>query len=165
MFKKEDQKRVPVEINQIILDVLALLHLEMEAIDVVVTTTLADNLPRVLGDRIQLQQVILNLVRNAVDAMNSITGRVRILRVGSGRSETGNVVVSISDSGTGIEPVNLDRIFEPFFTTKATGMGMGLSICRSIVEDHGGRLSALPGSSYGSVFEIILPELSQGAVA
>jgi signal transduction histidine kinase/ABC-type uncharacterized transport system substrate-binding protein len=164
MFKKEVQKQNPVDVNQIIREVLALLHIEMEASRVVLTMALAGDLPRVLGDRTQLQQVILNLVRNALDAMTSVNGRARTLRVRSEWSKAGNVVVSISDSGTGIEPANLDRIFEPFFTTKATGMGMGLSICRSIVEDHGGRLSAAPGSLYGSVFEIVLPELPQGAV-
>jgi signal transduction histidine kinase len=104
-----------------------------------------------------LQQVILNLVRNAIEAMGAVNSRPRVLKVESAATESGELIVTIEDNGPGIEPDVLARLFEPFVTTKSTGMGMGLSICRSIVEAHGGRLSTAPASPHGTVFEIVLP--------
>jgi signal transduction histidine kinase len=157
MFKKDIQQKTPIDINDLVRDVLVLLHIELEEIDVAVKTVLADGIPPVLGDRTQLQQVILNLVRNAVDAMSAVNDRARTLHIRSECDDSGDVIVSIKDSGIGIDPENMDRIFEPFFTTKSKGMGMGLSICHSIVDDHGGSLSAEPIKPHGSLFQLVLP--------
>jgi signal transduction histidine kinase len=110
-----------------------------------------------MGNRVQLQQVILNLVMNAIEAMSTVTDGERTLRVRSDVHQPGDLTVTIEDSGTGIDPASAERIFEPFFTTKSEGMGMGLSICRSIIEAHGGTLSAAPGQPRGSVFRFTLP--------
>jgi C4-dicarboxylate-specific signal transduction histidine kinase len=110
----------------------------------------------VLGDRIQLQQVLLNLIMNSIEAMAAVTDRARSLAVESQVDESGNILVAIRDSGPGLG-LEADRVFAPFFTTKANGIGMGLSISRSLVEDHGGRLWATPNSPYGAVFYFTLP--------
>jgi len=107
---------------------------------------------RLLANRIQLQQVILNLTMNAIDAMSSVTGR-RLLTIATGIDENRMVRMTVEDTGSGIDPAHLDRIFEPFFTTKSTGMGLGLCICRSIVETHGGKLWASPRSPFGTQFK------------
>jgi signal transduction histidine kinase len=109
----------------------------------------------VLGDKVQLQQVVLNLVMNAVEAMQSVQNRV--LKVQTDQTNPGMVRVSIEDTGTGIDPSNLDRIFKPYFTTKANGMGMGLVICRSIIENHDGRVWVSPRTTGGSIFQFELP--------
>ncbi|PYV53086.1 MAG: hypothetical protein DMG98_22050 [Acidobacteria bacterium] len=124
---------------------------------VTVRTELAADAPPVLGDRIQLQQVILNLVRNAIDAMSTIGDRPRELLIRSAK-DTNSVLIQIEDSGSGLDPEQAERIFEPFFTTKPQGLGMGLSISRSIIEAHGGRLWASPGLSHGAVFQFTLPK-------
>jgi C4-dicarboxylate-specific signal transduction histidine kinase len=163
MFNKETSTRAPVEVNDVIREVLTLLRLELEEREVSVRLGLTEGLPQVTADRIQLVQVVLNLVRNASDAMASIDNRPRILRMRSVANGSGDVLITIEDSGTGIDPENLDRVFEPFFTTKPQGMGMGLSICRSIIEDHGGRLSVAVATPYGSVFQIALPARKEAA--
>jgi signal transduction histidine kinase len=122
-----------------------------------VQTKLADGLPRVFGNRIQLQQVILNLVINALEAMATTRERDRTLRVKSAVHSPDGVLIAVEDSGAGIDPQNVERIFDALFTTKSNGMGMGLSICRSIIETHHGRLWATVGADYGSVFHIALP--------
>jgi signal transduction histidine kinase len=121
---------------------------------------LAKLLPQVHGHRGQLQQVLLNIINNAADAMRTIDDRTRLLRVKSGTLKSNGVMISIGDSGPGIEPKNVDRIFDAFFTTKANGMGMGLAICRSIIETHDGTLSVTPGIPHGSVFQVVLPGLT-----
>jgi signal transduction histidine kinase len=123
--------------------------------DVHVRLDLAFDLPRVLGDRVQLQQVLINLAMNGIDSMRTIVGRPRELVFKSTKCANG-VLVQVQDSGTGLNADAIDRIFEPFFSTKSQGIGMGLSISRSIIESHGGLLWAEPGS-YGSVFQITLP--------
>jgi C4-dicarboxylate-specific signal transduction histidine kinase len=163
MFNKEASIREPVEVNDVIREVLTLLRLELEEREVSVRSGLTEGLPQVTADRIQLVQVVLNLVRNANDAMASIDDRSRILRMRSVADGSDNVLITIEDSGTGIDPENFDRVFEPFFTTKPQGMGMGLSICRSIIEDHGGRLSVAVATPYGSVFQIALPARKEAA--
>jgi signal transduction histidine kinase len=110
----------------------------------------------ILGDRIQLQQVIINLVMNGIEAMQSVTDRSHELVVRSGQDQT-QVLVSVTDCGVGISAENADRLFNPFFTTKSSGMGMGLSICRSIMEAHGGRLWATANTSNGATFQFTLP--------
>jgi C4-dicarboxylate-specific signal transduction histidine kinase len=122
-----------------------------------VHTNLDENLPLVPADRAQLQQVIFNLVMNAIDAMDTVIDRARSLRVTSELKSSDSVVVKIADSGTVIAPENIARIFDTFFTTKSHGMGMGLAICCSIIESHGGTLSASPGDPHGAVFQLILP--------
>jgi PAS domain S-box-containing protein len=156
MFKKNSQGNTAVDVNDLVREVLALVRGELDNRRVSVRTEL-EQLPQVLVDRVQLQQVILNLIMNARDAMASVDGRARVLRLRTERHEPGGIMVSVQDSGTGIGKRDMDRIFEPFFTTKPQGMGMGLSICRSIVEAHGGRLTASHGHPYGSVFQVILP--------
>ena len=156
MFKKHATARSAVDVNQLVLEGLALLRSELHRNDVLIETDLSDKLPPVIADRVQLQQVLSNLVTNAVEAM-SLTDGERVLRIGSGADGSGNVIVSIEDTGPGIGADDLDRIFEAFYTTKTTGMGLGLAICRSIIESHGGRLTAAPTKPHGTVFRIVLP--------
>jgi PAS domain S-box-containing protein len=157
MFKNESQKRVLVDINELIREVLALVQGDLLEHRISVFTFLSADLPQVMADRVQLQQVIMNLVTNAIDAMKPITDRPQTLRAKSEVRDGEFVVVTIEDSGTGIDPEKMDRLFETFFTTKPHGMGMGLSICRSIVEAHRGRLWASAGAQHGSVFRFELP--------
>jgi signal transduction histidine kinase len=110
-----------------------------------------------LGDRVQLQQVIINLVMNGIEAMQSVTDRPRELVVRSGQDQPGHALISVADCGVGIAAENVDRLFNPFFTTKSGGMGMGLSICRSIMEAHGGRLWATATMPHGAMFQFTLP--------
>jgi signal transduction histidine kinase len=159
MFKRELQDKTPVDLNDVIQDVLGFLRGELQRQRIVVQTELTRPLPLVLGHSGQLQQVILNLVRNAADAMDSVSGRARVLRVQSTVHDHDDVLVSVEDAGTGIDPKDIDRIFDSFFTTKSEGMGMGLSICRSIIEGYGGKLWASSGVDHGSVFNILLPAL------
>ena len=154
MFDREGSERTPVELNDLINEVLRLAYGELQAQGIVVETDLSGTLPLVPGHRGQLQQVILNLVTNAADAMESVPDRSRTLRIKSVVQGANSVLVSIADSGTGINPRDIDRIFESFFTTKSKGMGMGLSICRSIIEAHDGRLWASSDLGHGSVFNI-----------
>jgi signal transduction histidine kinase len=114
-------------------------------------------LPSVLGDRVQLQQVIINLVLNALQAMASVTGRRRVVLIRSQREHDGRVVVAVADTGDGIDTKSMDKLFQAFFTTKPSGMGMGLSICRSIIEAHGGQVSAANNPGPGATFQFILP--------
>jgi signal transduction histidine kinase len=118
---------------------------------------LSEGLPHIFGDRVQLQQVILNLIMNAIESMSEVSERSRALLISTSKSEPRGVLVAISDSGLGLPPASLARIFEPFYTTKSNGLGMGLSICRSIVEAHGGRLWATPNQPHGAVFCMMLP--------
>ena len=136
MFRKDGQDETTVDLNGIIQDVLGLVRGELQAQGIIVQTELTKPLPLVLGHSGQLQQVILNLVRNAADAMGSISGRARVLKLKTAIHDHDGVLVSVEDLGTGIDPKDIDRIFESFFTTKSQGMGMGLSICRSIIEAH-----------------------------
>jgi len=150
-------KRTELDINRIIQDVSILLRNELTRNRVFLRTDLAADLPRAHGDPVQLQQVLINLIMNAVEAMRSSTGRTRELLVRSARNEDG-VLIQVQDSGPGIEPELAERIFEPFFTTKAEGIGMGLSISRSIIESHGGKLSIMPVSQ-GALFQLTLPPI------
>jgi signal transduction histidine kinase len=162
MFKKEPQKKVLVDVNGPIRDVLALLQAEFDRKRVLLQTDLGSDLPKVRAEPAQLQQVFLNLFMNAVDAMNIVTGRERTLKVTSAPQMPNEVLVSIEDSGPGIDPNIMDRIFNPFFTTKSQGMGMGLSICRSIIESHSGRLQVAPGATCGTAFQAVLPTAGVG---
>jgi signal transduction histidine kinase len=155
IFSNTELSKEPIDINELITSVLTTLRVTLRKYDIDVQAQFDDGLPSIEGNRIQLQQVILNLVMNAIEAMQS--GYPRMLRVYSGLSASGGVRVSIEDSGAGIDAGNLDRIFKPLFTTKARGMGMGLSICRSIVEAHGGRIRASTAPRGGAIFEVELP--------
>jgi signal transduction histidine kinase len=130
-------------------------RVELQKNDVELHTQLDDHLPPVQGDKVQLQQLVLNLVMNGIEAMQSV--RPRVLKVQTDQLKAGLVRVSIEDTGIGIDPRKLDQIFKPLFTTKSTGMGMGLSICQSIIESHGGRIWALPAGNRGSIFQFELP--------
>ena len=116
-----------------------------------------------MATRVQLQQVILNLIMNAIEAMSAVTGRERCLTIASDLDQQAAVTIAIEDSGTGIDPAHRDRIFDPFFTTKSHGMGLGLSICRSIIEAHGGALRVAPASPFGTVFHLSLPIAAAGS--
>jgi C4-dicarboxylate-specific signal transduction histidine kinase len=157
MFKNADQEKTSIDITKLVRDMLGLMLGELQANQVSVQTELAGNLPDVRGNRVQLQQVILNLIRNAIEAMSSVTNRARVLRVSSAIHEPDSVLVSVEDSGTGIDAKDSDRIFDSFFTTKPQGTGMGLSICRSIIEGHRGRLWASSGTDHGAVLNVLLP--------
>ncbi|MGA7849170.1 MAG: MHYT domain-containing protein [Terriglobales bacterium] len=157
LLKKVPPQLRPVDVNEVIVDVLTLAHRELITGGVAIHTQLAADLPTVLGDRIQLQQVMLNLIMNAIDAMLMIKDRPRTLLIKSVK-DAEDVRIEVHDSGKGIDPEHASRIFDSFFTTKQEGIGMGLSISRSIVEAHGGRLRATPGSSHGAVFQMILPK-------
>ena len=157
MFKKDDHAKVLLDVNEVIREVLELLHGELNSKRVSVRTKLSRNLPQVLAVHVQLQQVILNLVTNAVEAMSNNPAGSRVLNVNSKSSQPNEVIIAVEDSGPGIEAKDLDRIFDAFFTTKSQGMGMGLSICRSIVESHGGRVWAAGRRPHGSIFYVTLP--------
>jgi PAS domain S-box-containing protein len=146
-----------IDVNDTIDEVLRLLRHELQKHRISVRTDLSPHLPPIRADRIQLQQVVLNLVMNGLEAMNPITERPRILTVRTRCDDPANVAVSVEDAGIGFDPANRERIFETFFTTKAHGMGMGLSICNTIIGAHHGRLWAAAGSPHGSVFGFTLP--------
>jgi PAS domain S-box-containing protein len=155
--KERHTRRAPVSLNEIIREDLALVEAELQSHHIAVRTTLNDALPQVLCDRVQLQQVILNLINNAIEAMNAVSDGSRILQLKTELEDGGNVRITVHDSGPGIDAENAERIFDRFFTTKSQGMGMGLSICRFIVEAHGGHLWVEAGFQRGSVFSISLP--------
>ena len=163
MFKKDSHERMLVDLNELIRDVLAIVDADLRTQRVSVSTELREGLPQVLADRVQMQQVFLNLVLNAVEAMGSVTDRARLLQIRSDIHDTSGILVTVEDSGTGIGTKDRDRIFDSFFTTKSTGMGMGLSICRSIIKSHDGRLWASPGVTCGSIFHVALPGRTPGA--
>ena len=157
LVKKAPERKESLEINKAIIEVLGLTRGEMTNSGVLVQTRMADDLPGISGDRVQLQQVILNLIMNAVEAMSEVTEGPRELLISTGRIEPDGVLVAVSDSGPGLPHANPERLFEAFYTTKASGLGMGLSICRSIIQNHGGRLWAAPNEPRGAVFSILLP--------
>jgi PAS domain S-box-containing protein len=157
LANKTDIEKVPLDINDALKEVIALVEREMDGHRVSLRIELAPALPMILGDRVQLQQVIINLVMNGIEAMQSVTDRPRELVIQSQQDETRRVLVTVTDSGVGISAENADRLFNAFFTTKSSGMGMGLSICRSIVEAHGGRLWATANVPHGATFQFTLP--------
>jgi PAS domain S-box-containing protein len=148
---------VPLEINDVVRQTIPLVQRELVIQRVSLRTELAPAFPTIKGDRVHLQQVIINLVMNGIEAMQSVTDRPRELVIRSGLDETQQVLVSVTDCGVGISAENTDRLFNAFFTTKSSGMGMGLSICRSIVEAHGGRLWAMANLPHGATFQFTLP--------
>jgi PAS domain S-box-containing protein len=159
MFKKDEHAKVLLDVNAVIREVLELLHGELSSKRISVRTKLSRDLPQVLADHGQLQQVILNLVTNAVEAMGGNPLGSRALNVSSKPNQPDEVIIAVEDSGPGVDPKDLGRVFDAFFTTKSQGMGMGLSICRSIVESHGGRLWASGRRPHGSIFYLTLPSV------
>jgi C4-dicarboxylate-specific signal transduction histidine kinase len=158
LVKKSPQRKEWVDINTLIGEVVGLVRGEMVKNRIVQQSELAADLPRVYGDRIQLQQVLLNLMVNAIEAMNAVSKRSRELMIGSQwQSDPQSILVSVRDSGSGLDARNLERAFDAFFTTKPEGMGMGLSIGRSIIAAHGGRLWAGPNADFGTTFRFTIP--------
>ena len=160
LVKRQEPRKDRVDLNEAILEVLALTDDAVRRNDILVETSLAADLPRVEGDRIQIQQIVLNLVVNAIEAMSAVDGRRRQLAIGSAREDANAVRVEVCDSGPGVDPSHADRLFEAFYTTKAEGMGMGLCISRAIIEAHGGRLWVGPNGSHGAAFCFSLPVLA-----
>jgi C4-dicarboxylate-specific signal transduction histidine kinase len=158
LLKKQNTVMAEIDINDAIQEVVALLGNELSRHRIVMSIDLAAELPRVRGDRVQLQQVMVNLIMNAVDAIHTISDGPREILIRTDKEpESESVIVSVEDSGMGINAEQMERIFEPFFTTKDQGIGMGLSISRSIVENHSGKLSALRRTPRGAKFEFMLP--------
>jgi signal transduction histidine kinase len=157
LFGKGDRVGAPLDVNDLVRETISLVRGDLEAASILIQMELDPKPPLISAHRGQLQQVLLNVVTNAADAMRGVGDRARVLRIGSRLLPSDGLELSVKDSGTGIAAKDIDRIFDPFFTTKPNGMGMGLAICRSIVESHGGTLSASPGAPHGSVFRIVLP--------
>jgi PAS domain S-box-containing protein len=157
LAKQSDIEMVPLDVNGVVGEAIGLVQRELIGHQVSLRMELASGLPMILGDRVQLQQVMINLVMNGIEAMQSVTVRSRELVIRSGQDETRQVIVSVTDYGAGISAENANRLFDPFFTTKSSGMGMGLSICRSIIEAHGGRLWAAANVPFGAIFQFTLP--------
>ena len=155
MFKKDTQERVPFNVNELIQSVLGLVYFDLRKNSVEARVSLGANLPRILGNAVQVRQVILNLMMNAIEAMSSVEPRV--LTIKSELIGHGTVYVSIEDTGSGIDPSDMERVFDPLFTTKTSGMGMGLSICRSIIEEHNGRIWVSRAAWRGTIFQFELP--------
>jgi len=158
MFKKGARGQLLLDVNELVRETLTMLDLDLRTYGISVKTDLGNGIPQLSGDRGQLQQVFLNLISNAIEAMSSVTDRARNLQVRTNVVQgSSDVVVTVEDSGTGLGGEDKDRIFEPFFTTKSTGTGVGLTICRVIIESHGGSLVALANRPYGAILEVTLP--------
>ena len=164
LFQKDTLQRELVDLSEIIREMMLILHSEATKFAVLVRTELAADLPQVMGDRVQLQQVLMNLMMNSIDAMKDVDG-TRELTIQSQRGEDGQVLISVLDTGVGVPPEQADKIFNAFFTTKTHGTGMGLRISRSIVESHGGRLWAADNSPRGATFQFTLPAATVAAHA
>jgi signal transduction histidine kinase len=147
----------PLSINETIVEILALMRSELDKSHISLRMELAHHLPAVVGDRIQLQQVLLNLIINATESMRDTRDGPRELTVSTGLDDSDKVIVSVRDTGVGLDQQQIDGMFEPFFTTKSEGMGMGLTISRSIIENHGGRIWATPNGRHGAMFQFALP--------
>ena len=156
LVKKSTTEKARVDLNEAIQEVVGLVQSEIQKNGVTLRMELATDLPQILGNRVQLQQVILNLVMNGIEAMSEITDRSRDLLIRSGKYESDKLLVAVQDSGVGIDWQNLEKLFDAFYTTKSQGMGMGLAISRSIVENHGGRLWAVPNEGPGAIFQFTL---------
>jgi len=155
---KSSSNKGRVNINEAIQDVVGLIRDEVRGKHVRLKTELADGLPPVMGDRVQLQQVLLNLVMNGVDAMSTVEGRARELVIKAQNDQGGQVRVEVQDSGVGLNEDSIQKIFNPFYSTKPAGMGMGLSISRSIIQNYGGRIWATPNDGPGTTFHFTIPK-------
>jgi signal transduction histidine kinase len=157
LANKTSVEKAPLNVNDVVRDVIALVQRELTSHRVSLRAELALSLPMIRGDRVQLQQVIINLAMNGMEAMQSVTDRPRELVIRSRQDGANQVLVSVTDCGVGIPAENADRLFNAFFTTKSSGMGMGLSVCRSIMEAHGGRLWAIANVPHGATLQFTLP--------
>ncbi len=157
LVNKTVEQKAPLDINDVVNEVISLVQHELLSHRASLRLELTPGLPLVLADRIELQQVILNLVINGIEAMQGVTDRPRELVIRTRQDEARHILVTVSDCGTGVAAENADRLFDAFFTTKSAGMGMGLSICRSIIEAHGGRLSMAASAGPGATFQFTLP--------
>jgi signal transduction histidine kinase len=161
-IKKAPPRNDRFDLNEAIQEVIEMVRAPIEKNSVSVRTRLAAGVTSVCGDRVQLQQVVLNLILNAVEAMGSVEERQRMLSVVT-EQRAADVLIAVHDSGPGIDPEHLQRVFEPFYTTKESGIGMGLSICRSIIDAHGGRLWADADQPRGTVFQFTMPAAQEGS--
>jgi signal transduction histidine kinase len=161
-IKKTPPRKDRFDLNEAINEVIGMVQSSIDKNRVSVQTCLMDGLVLIRGDRVQLQQVILNLILNAVEAMSSVEEGERKLSIRAEEDQTGGICVAVSDSGPGIDPAHLEQIFEPFYTTKTSGIGMGLSICRSIIDAHEGRLWADDNQPCGAAFQFTLPAAQEG---
>jgi signal transduction histidine kinase len=164
LFSKKDATTESVDLNEAAREVVALSLSRLQRNRVIVRPELASDLPTVTGDRVQLQQVILNLLLNASDAMSGVDDRPRQLVIKTERDEGDSVRLTVQDAGVGLEPQGLDRLFEAFYTTKSSGMGIGLSVSRSIIERHHGRLWATSNNGPGATFSFSIPHIPVGAM-
>jgi len=162
MVRKSPPRRDKLDINSTLMEVIALIRGEAQRNSISLRTELSNALPPVVGDRIQVQQVILNLIVNAIEAMSGVAASQRELLVASAKDGPNSVLVTVRDSGTGLDEASPDRLFDPFYTTKTSGMGMGLAISRTIIEAHGGRLWAAPSVPQGAIFQFRLPTEGDG---
>jgi two-component system sensor kinase FixL len=161
LLKKGEVQLVPVDINHIVREVIVLEHSDMVARNIAITTHLVGDIPPALADRVQVQQVLLNLIINAADAMHANRISERLITIHTHRAGDDFVRIAVRDCGPGIEAEKIEQIFEPFYTTKAHGMGLGLTICRSIITAHGGRLWAVNNDGGGATVMVDLPAARQ----
>jgi signal transduction histidine kinase len=165
LYKKDIRGRAWLDVNEVVRGVLTLVDADLRAHRVSVSTNLRESLPQLRANRPQLEEVFLNLIANAIEAMHSVTHRARLLRISSDVFRgSSTVLVTIEDSGTGIDGKDKERVFEPFFTTKSKGMGIGLAICRAIVESHGGTVQVFANNPYGTIFHLTLPTSGSAAL-
>ena len=157
MFEKGDQTKALQNVNEVVREVLTFVQDRIERHRIIVHTQLDENLPEILINRVQLQQVIINLVANAIEAMSSLQDRERLLVLGSQLVESRSIRVVVRDAGIGIDDEKIEQVFDPFFTTKPHGIGVGLAICRSIIESHAGSIQVERGDPHGSVFSFVIP--------
>jgi signal transduction histidine kinase len=157
LFRSTNLEQRPIDVNELTLETIQVIREELTRNDIIVSTNLASALPSIIGHKGQLQEVLLNLIQNAIDAMKTITDRSRVIRVGTELKDGKAIVISMQDSGPGIEPKKMTSVFDAFVTTKATGMGLGLALSQMIVERHGGQIAAVPSAHHGAHFQITLP--------
>jgi C4-dicarboxylate-specific signal transduction histidine kinase len=157
LFGRTEKRQDSIHVNKLALQVLDLLQEQLKAQDVLVRVELATGLPLIIGDHGQLQEVVINLLQNAIEAMSAVKKGHKLLRLRTKRNGDNSVVVEVEDSGPGIDPAGLNSIFDAFFTTKSQGMGLGLAISRMIIERHGGRVLATSDGTNGALFQVILP--------
>ena len=163
LVRREAPQKTTLDVNDVIRETLAFTRGEVERHAATLAEELADDLPRVVADRVQLQQVLVNLILNALDAMDGVAAGPHVLTIRSERADSGDVAIEAKDSGKGIDPSQLDHIFDPFYSTKAKGLGMGLAITRSIVEQHGGRIRATRNDGAGVTMRLTLPAAPGGS--
>ena len=163
MFARKPGSASAFDLNELVRETVGLLDRELAGEKVLLRLALDEALEPIVGDRVQIQQVLINLLTNAIEALRGSERRARRITIRSLAVDQHDVLLEVSDTGTGIAPGELDQIFQPFFTTKATGTGLGLPLCRTIVEEHGGKLWASPGEEHGATFHLRLPRSGQDA--